>query len=362
MARPHMAIYSLVALLLSPAFQCANPFSAEAQTKPSVESEDRKHAIELYGQRKFADASKLLRKVVKENKSDEEGWYYLGLSLVHQDKGTKDASKAFEAALKLRPNFAAARAGLSYSLLLRNKPNDAIHEAQAALAIDPSIVEAHYIIGVVRMNSGNAEDALTEAKEANRLNPQFPAAYLLRSRALLVVYAKKSARNISRPTPPSPEQRVERRKERAESAAVFKEAAESLETYLGLNPVDSSTGIWREQLATLKIFASYGAEKPNIAEPISYGDDVTTKVRVLEKPEPVYTEPARQSGVTGTVVLRAVFAADGTIRHILVLNGLPNGLTEQALNAARRIKFVPATIDGRPVSIFIQLEYGFNLY
>lgn len=360
MARPHMAIYSLVALLLVPAFQSAIPFFAAAQTKPPVDSEDRKHAIELYRQGQFGDASRLLRKVVKDKRSDEEGWYYLGLSLVHQDKRAKDAAKAFETALKVRPNFAAARAGLSYSFLLRNKPNDAIREAKAALTIDPSIVEAHYIIGVVRMNSGNAEDALTEAKEANRLNPKFPAAYLLKSQALLGVYVK-SARNISPPTAPSPEQRVERRKKRAESEAVFKEAAESLETYLELDP-DASTGIWREQLATLKIFAGYGADKLNISEPVSYGDDVTTKARVLEKPEPVYTESARRSAVTGTVVLRAVFAADGTIRHILVLSGLPQGLTEQAINAARRIKFVPATIDGRPVSMFIQLEYNFNLY
>ena len=83
---------------------------------------------------------------------------------------------------------------------------------------------------------------------------------------------------------------------------------------------------------------------------------------MLAKPEPQYTEAARREGVTGVIVLRAVFAGDGTVRHILVLQGLPNGLTAQALKAARRIKFVPATIEGRPVSMFIQLEYNFNLY
>jgi hypothetical protein len=57
-----------------------------------------------------------------------------------------------------------------------------------------------------------------------------------------------------------------------------------------------------------------------------------------------------------------VFSSDGTVRHILVLAGLPHGLTEAALKCARKIKFVPATIDGRPVSTFIQIEYNFNLY
>ncbi|MFN2510969.1 MAG: energy transducer TonB [Pyrinomonadaceae bacterium] len=89
---------------------------------------------------------------------------------------------------------------------------------------------------------------------------------------------------------------------------------------------------------------------------------MTTKARVLRKPEPQYTEAARRNGVTGTVVLRSVFSSDGTVKHFVVVSGLPDGLTEQALRAARRIKFVPATIDGRPVSMFIQLEYNFNLY
>jgi hypothetical protein len=37
------------------------------------------------------------------------------------------------------------------------------------------------------------------------------------------------------------------------------------------------------------------------------------------------------------------------------------GLTEQSLNAARKVKFVPAMIDGHPVNLYIQLEYNFDL-
>jgi TonB family protein len=90
--------------------------------------------------------------------------------------------------------------------------------------------------------------------------------------------------------------------------------------------------------------------------------DVALKARVVSKPEPTYTEAARQNQVTGTVVLRAVFAADGTVKHILVIRGLPFGLTEMSIAAARKIKFIPATLNGRPVSTWMQLEYNFNLY
>jgi TonB family protein len=92
------------------------------------------------------------------------------------------------------------------------------------------------------------------------------------------------------------------------------------------------------------------------------GKDVTSKARVLSKPEPQYTEDARKNQITGTVVLRAVFSSGGQVTQIRAVSGLPYGLTERAIAAARQIKFVPATKDGRPVSMWMQLEYNFNLY
>lgn len=92
------------------------------------------------------------------------------------------------------------------------------------------------------------------------------------------------------------------------------------------------------------------------------GKDVNSKARVLSKPEPQYTEEARKNQVTGTVVLRAVFTSGGQVTNIRAVSGLPFGLTERAIAAARNIRFVPATKDGHAVSMYIQLEYNFNLY
>jgi TonB family protein len=92
------------------------------------------------------------------------------------------------------------------------------------------------------------------------------------------------------------------------------------------------------------------------------GKEVSSKARVLSKPEPQYTEEARKNQITGTVVLRAVFTSGGQVTNIRSVSGLPFGLTERAIAAARQIRFTPATKDGRPVSMYIQLEYNFNLY
>lgn len=92
------------------------------------------------------------------------------------------------------------------------------------------------------------------------------------------------------------------------------------------------------------------------------GREVTTKARVLDKPEPTYTEAARKNQITGTVVLRAVFSAGGTVTNISAVSRLPDGLTERAIAAAKQIRFSPATKDGRPVSMWMELQYNFNLY
>jgi TonB family protein len=90
--------------------------------------------------------------------------------------------------------------------------------------------------------------------------------------------------------------------------------------------------------------------------------EVERKVEILSKPEPTYTAEARQNQINGTVVLRAVFSASGDVTDIHAVSGLPDGLTERAIAAAKQIKFVPAMKDGRPVSVSMQLQYNFNLY
>jgi TonB family protein len=89
---------------------------------------------------------------------------------------------------------------------------------------------------------------------------------------------------------------------------------------------------------------------------------VTERARVLLKPEPQYTEDARRNLVMGTVVLRVVFSRTGEVTNIRAIHALPFGLTERAIAAARLIRFRPATKDGRPVNVYMQLEYNFNLY
>jgi len=88
----------------------------------------------------------------------------------------------------------------------------------------------------------------------------------------------------------------------------------------------------------------------------------TLRPTILYREKAKYTETARNNGVEGTVVLQAVFHVSGSITDIRVIRELPDGLTEKAIEAAKKIRFTPAMKDGAPVSVRGSLEFTFNLY
>jgi TonB family protein len=87
----------------------------------------------------------------------------------------------------------------------------------------------------------------------------------------------------------------------------------------------------------------------------------TLKPTILKKEKAEYTPEARANKVRGTVVLNVIFGADGSIRVLRVVSGLPHGLTGQALKAAQRVQFEPAVKDGKPVDVRGDLEFSFDL-
>ena len=153
-----------VPLLAAQAAPSACAVVGPLQSSPNVEKRIR--GIELYRQGKFVEAIKVLQSAVKENKTDHEAWYYLGLGFFQQPKKIKDAIKAFETAIRLQPQFAAAHIALAYTSLRQNRFSEAVREARAALSIDPTLSEPHYIIGLVHLKAGDPEEALNEAVES----------------------------------------------------------------------------------------------------------------------------------------------------------------------------------------------------
>ena len=92
--------------------------------------------------------------------------------------------------------------------------------------------------------------------------------------------------------------------------------------------------------------------------PSASGD--TRPVRLPGWVKPNYTEKARNNKVSGTVVMRVLVGADGAVKQVEVIRGLPDGLNEEAVKSVQQMRFKPATKAGQPVDFWITLEASFS--
>lgn len=80
---------------------------------------------------------------------------------------------------------------------------------------------------------------------------------------------------------------------------------------------------------------------------------------ILKKPRPTLTreQSKRPPHMQGSIILRVTFLADATIGEIKPVVELPMGLTENAIEAAKLIKFTPQIKNGNPVNLTRQIQY-----
>ena len=357
--------------LLLPAATAAQAFAPEHAGQNS--SGAAAHAAEddfARGQRLLAGgdaagAADAFKSAAEARKTDADAWYNYGLALTRA-RNAKDARKAFERAVQLRPDSADAQAGLAFTLLMLGKEREAEASARRALAASPRQAEAHYVSGVVRSREEKFDAALAEAEAALRDNPDFAAAAYLASDALLNLFFDEGERTASQYPISADAGRDEIRlalEKREPAVAPFRtrmrELAERLEAFAAARPQDPDAAVWREQAQSLRIYG--GRPEGRGPGDVYTSTQVTTKAVILNKPEPPYTEEARAKRTSGVVRLRAVLGADGRVRNVVAVRRLPNGLTESAVEVARRIRFTPATLGGRPVSQVVMLEYHFEV-
>lgn len=94
--------------------------------------------------------------------------------------------------------------------------------------------------------------------------------------------------------------------------------------------------------------------------PIFSAREVSRRATITSRPIPAMTEEALAHDVQGRVVLEAVLCRTGRITDLRVLESLPYGMTEKALEAVREMKFVPAEMDWHTVSQRMRFEFHFN--
>ncbi len=87
-----------------------------------------------------------------------------------------------------------------------------------------------------------------------------------------------------------------------------------------------------------------------------------TRPQALRTVKPETPWEARQHpGFNGTVILEALIDTQGNVNDVRVLKEQPYGLSESAVKSVKRWKFKPATLDGKPVTVYYVLTVNFQI-
>ena len=78
------------------------------------------------------------------------------------------------------------------------------------------------------------------------------------------------------------------------------------------------------------------------------------------EPAPPYPESLKGSGIQGTVVVQAIIDQKGCAESVRVVQKLNPQLDELAKQAVNSWKFTPATKDGKPVAVIVQIAVEFK--
>ena len=101
-------------------------------------------------------------------------------------------------------------------------------------------------------------------------------------------------------------------------------------------------------------------EESESKEIVEAGIDIEP-LRVLHRVQPQYSEAARRIRFEGSVVLSLLIDPGGQVAEVSVVRGLPFGLTENAVAAARQWLFEPCLYNEKPVSVRMILTVRFNI-
>ncbi len=115
-------------------------------------------------------------------------------------------------------------------------------------------------------------------------------------------------------------------------------------------------------IAAAVLFTACDSSSPTepCSGPMSVSGNVVAPVKIFA-PQPQYTEEARQARIQGVVIVQTIIDCQGFVTEINVVKGLPLGLTEATVSAISQWRFEPATLNGRPISVYYNLTVNFRL-
>lgn len=313
----------------------------------SAQQSLRDQGIIKYKQGDDAGAIDLLEKAIKQPafKDDAETWNALGLAYLGKQADRK-ARKALETAVKLKSDVSIYHANLAYAYLIGHELEKSQRACSKALQLDPKNSFAIYVNAVRHYWKGELDDSLADLDKVFPLRPGFGPAYLAKSDVLMSKFGK----------------RVQEHQNVRAEIDLLSQSVETLEKGILSAETFEDRKSLSDELDSIKWFYLYFKNKPAgpIAPPDTPAPNITP-LKITYQPRANYTDSARAAGASGAVRLAIHLGANGKVLHILKLWGIGYGLDQEAIKAAKAIKFEPKLVDGKPVSVVIIREYTFSI-
>jgi TonB family protein len=100
---------------------------------------------------------------------------------------------------------------------------------------------------------------------------------------------------------------------------------------------------------------------PRLGSPelVTIADGVVAP-RLIRETKPTYPEAAKDAGIEGVVMMDCVVLTDGSVGDTRVTRSLHPMLDAEAIRAVHLWQFAPATKDGRPVPVKVEIEMTFT--
>jgi TonB family protein len=226
-----------------------------------------------------------------------------------------EAQAEFAKAARIDPAHAGQYLFNSGAVLVNGRqPGEALLSFQKAVAADPSLADAWFLIGTILCGG------MTVDEEGN---PNAPSGL-----------------------------------------------AEAFQKYMALRPQGKYAAAAKDLLAAAgsQVQTTYRSDpnfilpKDRVAAtkaPIQVGGTVQQAALVYQ-PRPVYPRLAKLARVQGAVCLTAIIGRDGTIPYLKLVSGNPL-LVTAAFEAVRQWRYRPTLLNGEPVEVITRIDVNFTL-
>jgi TonB family protein len=298
-----------------------------------------------------------LREVVQANPSSVEAHVNLGAQLI-TEKLYPEALSILRQAVSLQPNSPAAQYDLGLAQLMEKRYEEAIASNRKALELKPEWADAYNNLGLAYAGFGRWQEAVTAYREALRLIPDYSGALHNLGVAYVRLGQNSTAREVVarlRPLNHDLQARLWQEilaAERPANVAAVPAPTPAAPPQTSSTPTSSpETSPGDSDHRVEKESTSNSAADEECSSPIYLRSDVTQMASMKEQLQVPYTAEAVQNKVEGKIVLQLVVCSDGRVSDIRTNEALPFGLTEQAIEAIRKVRFQPALLGTQPVSV-----------